>query len=450
LYVVSVDEPQLREKRGVDVVHVGLLGYGNVGAAFTRLIDSQSEAIALRIGHELRVTRIAVRDVAKKRPDSVLADAGTRLSGDAASIVEDPSIDIIVELIGGIEPARSLILTALQGGKPVVTANKELLASVGAELLSAAEKGGVDLFYEASVAGAIPLVRLLNDSLAGERIVRVMGIVNGTTNYMLTSMSEEGCDYAAALAEAQELGYAEPDPTADVEGLDARAKAAILAGIAFDADVVASDVHTEGITAIGASDIAFARKLGYVIKLLAVAERVDDGPTPAVAVRVHPAMVPREHPLASVRGAFNAVFVEGVTAGELMVYGRGAGGMATASAVLGDVVAAAHHRREETRGRAVRRERVEVRPISELRTQYYLTLDVKDQPGVLATVARVFGEHHVSIRSMEQIGLGNGARLVFITHTAREADVQATLAAMARLDVVARVGVLLRLIGPER
>jgi homoserine dehydrogenase len=444
-----VDEPRSSEKRGTDVVHVGLLGYGNVGVAFTRLIDSQAEAIALRIGHELRVTRIAVRDVAKQRPDSALSDAGERLSGDAASLVVDPSIDVIVELIGGIEPARSLVLAALAAGKPVVTANKELLATFGAELLSAAEKGGVDLFYEASVAGAVPLVRLLNDSLAGERIVRVMGIVNGTTNYMLTSMSEEGCDYAVALAEAQALGYAEADPTADVEGFDARAKAAILAGIAFDADVVASDVYTEGITAIGASDIAFAHKLGYVVKLLAVAERVSDGPTPAVAVRVHPAMVPREHPLASVRGAFNAVFVEGDTAGELMVYGRGAGGMATASAVLGDVVAATHHLREETRGRAVRRERVEVHPISELRTQYYLTLDVKDQPGVLATVAQVFGDHHVSIRSMEQIGLGGGARLVFITHIAREADVQATLASLAELDVVARIGVLLRVIGPE-
>ena len=450
LYLVHVDEPRSSEKRGTDVVHVGLLGYGNVGVAFTRLIDSQAEAIALRIGHELRVTRIAVRDVAKQRPDSALSDAGERLSGDAASLVVDPSIDVIVELIGGIEPARSLVLAALAAGKPVVTANKELLATFGAELLSAAEKGGVDLFYEASVAGAVPLVRLLNDSLAGERIVRVMGIVNGTTNYMLTSMSEEGCDYAVALAEAQALGYAEADPTADVEGFDARAKAAILAGIAFDADVVASDVYTEGITAIGASDIAFAHKLGYVVKLLAVAERVSDGPTPAVAVRVHPAMVPREHPLASVRGAFNAVFVEGDTAGELMVYGRGAGGMATASAVLGDVVAATHHLREETRGRAVRRERVEVHPISELRTQYYLTLDVKDQPGVLATVAQVFGDHHVSIRSMEQIGLGGGARLVFITHIAREADVQATLASLAELNVVARIGVLLRVIGPER
>ncbi len=450
MYLVHVDEPQSSEKRGHDVVHVGLLGYGNVGVAFTRLIDSQAEAIALRVGHELRVTRIAVRDLAKQRPGSALCDAGDRLSGDAASIVADPSIDVIVELIGGIEPARSLVLAALAAGKPVITANKELLATFGAELLSAAESGGVDLFYEASVAGAIPLVRLLNESLAGERIVRVMGIVNGTTNYMLTSMSEEGCDYQVALSEAQALGYAEPDPTADVEGFDARAKAAILAGIAFDADVVASDVYTEGITAIGAPDIAFAHKLGYVVKLLAVAERVSDGPTPAVAVRVHPAMVPREHPLASVRGAFNAVFVEGDTAGELMVYGRGAGGMATASAVLGDVVAAAHHRREETRGRAVRRERVEIRPISGLRTQYYLTLDVKDQPGVLAAVARVFGEHHVSIRSMEQIGLGGGARLVFITHTALEADVQATLTSLGELDVVARVGVLLRVIGPER
>ena len=442
-------EPQSSRPRATDVVRVGLLGYGNVGVAFTRLIDSQAEAIARRTGLELRVTRVAVRDVARRRPGSAVSDAGERLSGDAASLVRDPSIDVVVELIGGIEPARGLALAALAAGKPVVTANKELLATCGAELLAAAESGGVDLFYEASVGGAIPLIRLLNDSLAGERIVRLMGIVNGTTNYVLTSMSEEGCDYAGALREAQALGYAESDSTADVEGLDAQAKAAILAGIAFDADVVASDVYTEGITAIGASDIAFAHKLGYEIKLLAVAERVGEVSVPAVAVRVHPAMVPREHPLASVRGAFNAVFVEGDTAGELMVYGRGAGGMATASAVLGDVVAAAHHRREDTRGRAVRRERVEIQPISALRAQYYLTLDVKDQPGVLAAVAHVFGRHHVSIRSMEQIEVGDGARLVFITHTALEADVQATLASLAELDVVGRVGVLLRLIGQE-
>jgi homoserine dehydrogenase len=450
LYVVAVNESLPSVTAGPDVVRVGLLGYGNVGVAFTRLIDSQAEAIALRTGLELRVTRIAVRDLDRSRPGSARSDAGDRLCIDPGAIVEDLDIDVIVELVGGIEPARSLVLAALAMGKPVVTANKELISTHGAELLAAAENGGVDLFYEASVAGAIPLVRLLNDSLAGERIARVMGIVNGTTNYMLTSMSEEGSEYASALAEAQSLGYAEADPTADVEGFDARAKAAILAGIAFDADVVPSDVYTEGITSIGASDIAFAHKLGYEVKLLAVAERVGNGPATAVAVRVHPAMVPREHPLASVRGAFNAVFVEGDTAGELMVYGRGAGGMATASAVLGDVVAAAHHRREETRGRAVRRERVEISPISALSTQYYLALDVKDQPGVLASVARVFGEHHVSIRSMEQIGLGDGARLVFITHTAVEADVQATLASLAELDVVAHVGALLRVIGPER
>jgi homoserine dehydrogenase len=263
-------------------------------------------------------------------------------------------------------------------------------------------------------------------------------------------MSEEGSDYGSALAAAQALGYAEADPTADVEGFDARAKAAILAGIAFDANVVADDVYTEGIAKIGAADIAFAHRLGYEVKLLAVAERAGEGPTPAVAVRVHPAMVPREHPLASVRGAFNAVFVEGDSAGELMVYGRGAGGAPTASAVLGDVVAASHHLREKTRGRAARRHDVEVLPISELRTQYYLTLDVMDRPGVLAAVAHVFGEHHVSIRSMEQVGLGDEARLVFITHTAREADVQATLTSLGELDVVEHIGVLLRLVGPER
>jgi len=445
-----VVKPRTSEACGTDAVRIGLLGYGNVGLAFAQLIDSQAEAIALRTGIELRITRIAVQDLAKQRPGSARSVAGARLCADALSIVNDPSIDLVVELIGGIEPARSLLLAAIAAGKPVVTGNKELLATIGAELLAAAESAGVDLFYEASVAGAIPLVRLLTDSLAGEQIVRVMGIVNGTTNYVLTSMSEEGSDYAQALAEAQALGYAEADPTADVEGYDARAKAAILAGIAFDADVAAEDVYREGITAIGAADIAFAHRLGYEIKLLAVAERVGDGSTSAIAVRVHPAMVPRGHPLASVRGAFNAVFVEGASAGELMIYGRGAGGTATASAALGDVVAAAHHLRQKTRGRPVRRDRVEIRPIAELRTRYYLTLDVTDRPGVLATVAHAFGEHHVSIRSMEQVGLGDEARLVFITHTAREADVQATLAALARLDVVGRIGGVLRVIGPEQ
>ncbi len=427
-------------------VSVGVLGCGNVGSAFVSLVDEGAGAIAERTGIALSVSKIAVRDLSRPR-DGVRV--GARLTDDGLGLATDDGVDLVVELMGGVEPARSYILAALAAGKPVVTGNKELLAAAGAELLGAAESAGVDLFFEASVAGAIPLLRLLSDSLAGEPITRVMGIVNGTTNYVLTCMSEEGSDYFAALAEAQELGYAEPDPTADVEGYDARAKAAILAGIAFDADVVAEDVFCEGITHIGAADIDFAHRLGYEVKLLAVAERAGDAANPGVAVRVHPAMLPVEHPLATGRGAFNAVFIEGEFAGELMCYGRGAGAGPTASAVLGDVLAAAHHLLSGTRGRRMRRNRVSIRPMAELQTQYYLTLDVADRPGVLASVATVFGDHNVSIRSMEQVGLGDEARLVFITHRALEADVQATLAALARLEVVERVGGLLRVIGQE-
>ncbi len=375
-----------------------------------------------------------------------------RLTEDAASVVVDPDVDLVVELIGGIEPARTLVLRALAAGKPVVSANKELLASNAGELLAAAGVAGVDLLFEASVAGAIPLVRLLNESLAGEHITRLSGIVNGTTNYVLTRMSEDGLEYSEALGEAQQLGYAEADPTADVEGYDAAAKAAILAGIAFDADVVASDVFREGITNIGPDDIAFARRLGYEVRLLAVAERTSppEGETgssrhPGISVRVHPAMVPQTHPLASVRGPFNAVFLDGAAAGELMVYGRGAGGLPTASAVLGDVIDAAHHLREGGRGRAVRRRAPALTPMLALRTQYYLSIDVLDRPGVLAAVASLFGEHDVSIRSMEQVGLRGEARLLFITHSALEADMQATLRALSDLDVVERVRCMLRI-----
>ncbi len=439
-------------------VRVGLLGCGNVGAAWLAIVDGDVEAIAARTGIRLDIVKVAVRRPERARPPDVDPERlAARLTTDAASVVNDPRVEIVVELIGGIEPARSLVLAALAAGKPVVTGNKELIAACGAELLAAAEAAGVDLLFEASVAGAIPLVRLLKESLAGERIVRLTGIVNGTTNYMLTRMSEEGLGYAEALAEAQALGFAEADPTADVEGFDAAAKAAILAGIAFDADVVAGDVHREGITAVGASDIEFAHRLGYEVKLLAVAERTEEAgrsetaDNDPVSVRVHPAMVPREHPLASVRGSFNAVFVEGDAAGELMVYGRGAGGRPTASAVLGDVIEAAHHVREGTRARSAMRRAPSLRPITELRTQYYLSIDVTDRPGVLAAVASVFGEHHVSIRSMEQVGLAavGEARLVFITHTALEADLQATIADLALLDPVERIGCVLRVIGPE-
>ena len=421
-------------------VRVGVLGYGNVGGALVRLLATDGPTIAARTGVSLEVVRLAVRDVTEDRRAGL--PAGCRLTDDAEAVVIDPDVDVVVEVMGGVEPARGLVLTALKSGKPVVTANKELLADAGAELFEAAVASGVDLLYEASVAGAIPLIRLLRESLAGERITRVMGIVNGTTNYILTRMSEDGASYDEALGEAQRLGYAERDPTADVEGLDAAAKAAIVASIAFGTRVVAGDVHREGITSVSGDDIAVAGRLGYVVKLLAVAERAGD----EVAVRVHPAMVPASHPLASVRGSFNAVFIEGEAVGELMLYGRGAGGTPTASAVLGDLVDAAHNLRAGGSGRTSALDRAGVRPIDELSSEYYLNLDVVDRPGVLAKVATVFGEHGVSIRSMEQEGLDEKARLVFITHTAREADVQATIRDLRRLDAVKRIGSLLRVV----
>ncbi len=435
-------------------LRVGVLGCGNVGAAFVALVDSGSDAIRSRTGIDLEVTRIAVRDLEVPRPGIEPGSWARRACNDPHAVVADKDVDIVVELMGGVEPARTVILEALAQKKPVISANKELLSSSVAELALAAETAGVDLLFEASVAGAIPLVRLLGESLAGENIVRLTGIVNGTTNYMLTRMSDEGLGYDEALAAAQHLGYAEADATADVEGYDAAAKAAILAGIAFDADVRSVDVYREGITGIEASDIAFAHKLGYEVKLLAIAERVgrlrgDLEGAPSVSVRVHPAMVPKEHPLASVRGSFNAVFVEGDAAGELMVYGRGAGGLPTASAVLGDVIDAAHHTLEGGRARPVRLRSPDLHAISELRGQYYLVLDVLDRPGVLASVAAALGDHNVSIRSMEQVGLGDEARLVFITHTALEADLQATLESFGDLESVKRLGSVLRVIGPE-
>ena len=431
------------------VVRLGLLGLGNVGAAFAELVDGDQQGILRRVGLGLEITRIAVRDTTKPRGTLGRLE---RITGEAASVVADPSVDVVVELIGGIEPAKSLILAALNAGKPVVTANKELLAQDGPELFAAAESAGRALLFEAAVAGAIPLVRALRVSLVGEHIRRLLGIVNGTTNYILTEMSEKGLSYAAALASAQELGYAERDAAADVGGHDAAAKAAILAGIAFSADVVAGDVYREGIESIETADIEFAHRLGYEVKLLAVAEQLvaPDGGPAMIAVRVHPAMVPADHPLASIRGPFNAVFVEGDAAGELMFFGRGAGGRPTASAVLGDVIDAAGALGAEGTLRSAPRHRAQIRPIGELRAQYYVAIDVTDRPGVLATVATAFGRHNVSVRSMEQVGLGAEARLVFITHLAVESDVQATLRELAPLDVVRRVGGLIRVVGQER
>ena len=423
-------------------VKIGLLGCGNVGAALVGLIDEQADAIAARSGVRLEVARIAVRSTAKERP--VELEPGI-LTTDAESIVSDPGIDVIVELIGGIEPARTLIRTALAAGKPVVTGNKELLANVGAELHEAAASAGVDLLFEAAVAGGIPLIRPLRESLVGERLLRIMGIVNGTTNFILTRMTERGSSFQEALAEAQTLGYAERDPTADVEGYDAAAKAAIIASVAFGVHVVAGDVYREGISSITAADIAFAGRLGYVVKLLAIVESLDG----EVAVRVHPAMVPIQHPLATVRESFNAVFIEGDAVGELMLYGRGAGGRPSASAVLGDLIDAASNLGRGTRAAPREVAKARIRPIDELSSQYYLNLEVADRPGVLAAVAGVFGAHDVSIKAAEQEGLGDEARLIFIPPTARERDMQATLHGLHALDVVDRVGTLLRVIGGD-
>ena len=431
--------PDANEKRAI---RIGLLGCGTVGSSLVSNIEAERDEIRTRTGLDLSVDRIAVRNLTAHR-DVELADGV--LTRDAHSVVTDPDIDLVVELIGGIEPARTLIADALRSGKPVVTGNKDLIANVGAELSEIAAEAGVDLLYEAAVAGGIPLLRALRESLAGERIRRMMGIVNGTTNFILTKMTEEGADYGATLSEAQQLGYAEADPTADVEGHDAGAKAAILAMIAFGAHVVQGDVYTEGISQLSTADIEAADRMQHVIKLLAIVEEVDG----EVAARVHPTMVPMTHPLAAVRDSFNAVFVEGDAVGELMLYGRGAGGDPTASAVLGDVLAAATNLRSGASSGSGPLRPVTVRPIDETISAYYLTLDVYDRPGVLAEVAGAFGRHGVSIRSMEQAGRGGEAHLVFITHLAREADLQSTLDEVRELDAVIGAGAPIRVIGSD-
>ena len=426
-------------------IRIGLLGCGNVGAALVELIDQQRAAIAARSGLDLQIVRVAVRNASKDR--GVALDG--LLTTDAAEVVGADDVDLVVEVIGGIEPARQLVTDALAAGKPVVTANKELLANVGNELYGAADRAGVDLLFEAAVAGAIPLMRPLRESLLGEPITRILGIVNGTTNYILSRMTDDGVSYQEALAEAQSLGYAERDPTADVEGYDAGAKVAIMATLAFGTSVVAGDVYHEGIGSITSSDVDHARHLGLVIKPVAVAELIPGPDGPEVAVRVHPAMIAKDHPLASVNGSFNAVFIEGGAVGDLMLYGRGAGGMPTASAALGDVIDAAANLQRSSSATLGSFGRARIRPIDQVRSAYYLNIEVADEPGVLAQVAEVFGRHRVSIRSMEQEGLGGEARIVFITHSAVEADVQATLHDLRLLDAVDRIGTVLRVIGVE-
>jgi homoserine dehydrogenase len=422
------------------VVRIGVIGHGTVGAAFVKLVKQQSDTIAARSGVRLEIARVAVRNTAT-HAGSLVADV---LTQDADFVVSDPTVDLVVELMGGIDEARTLILKALASGKPVVTANKALIATHGAELFAAADKSGIDLLFEAAVCGGIPLIRPLRESLRGEPIRRVLGIVNGTTNYILTKMSEDGASYADALAGAQQLGYAEADPTADVEGLDAAAKISIIASIAFGANVVAGDVYSEGITKITAADIAIAHRLGYAVKLLAIAEL--EKSSGSVSVRVHPAMVPHHHPLASVRDAFNAVVVDGEASGSLMFYGRGAGGDPTASSVLGDVIDAAINLNKGAHATLGVLTKAKLLPMAHTSCEYLIPLEVADKPGVLHAVTGIFANNNVSIRAAEQDGIGSGARLVFLTHMASEAAVQACIAQLRNLDVVMHVGALLRVI----
>ncbi|MGH2539744.1 MAG: homoserine dehydrogenase [Actinomycetota bacterium] len=424
-------------------IRVGMLGCGTVGAAVIRLLHEHADDIVHRAGCRIEVTRVAVRDPERDRDVPIPRGAFTT---DGASIVDDPDIDVVCELVGGIEPARSLSLRALAKGKAVVTANKELLATGGQELFEAADAASVDLLFEASVAGGVPLIRPLKESLAGERVSRLLGIVNGTTNYILTQMSEHGWSFGESLAEAQRLGYAEADPTADVEGFDAAAKCAILASIAFTSRVVADDVFREGITGITAQDIADAKRMGYVVKLLAIAE-LDDG---EVSARVHPAMIPVAHPLAAVRDAYNAVFVEGEKVGQLMFYGRGAGGDPTATSVVGDLIAAARNRITGGRGLgcACTLDR-RIRPMDDTRGQYYLNLHVADRPGVLAEIAGDFGHNGVSIERVWQEGRDDEAALVFITHRAQEGALQKTLQELRESTAVRAISSVLRVEGEE-
>jgi homoserine dehydrogenase len=427
-------------------LRVAVLGCGSVGSQVVRLLREQAGDLAARVGAPVELVGIGVRRL--DAPRDIEVPEGL-LTTDAAGLVARDDVDLVVEVIGGIEPARTLILSALENGKSVVTANKALLAEDGPTLFEAAEKAGRDLYYEAAVAGAIPILRPLRESLAGDKVTRVLGIVNGTTNFILDKMDTSGAGFAEALEEAQELGYAEADPTADVEGFDAAAKAAILASLAFHTRVTASDVHREGISEVTAADVQSAREMNSVVKLLAICElrETEDGQS-AVAVRVHPAMIPRSHPLASVREAFNAVFVESEAAGQLMFYGPGAGGAPTASAVLGDLVTVARNRLADTRGagESAYADRA-VLPMGETLTRYHVAIDVDDRAGVLASVATAFAEHGVSIQTVRQEGRDADAQLVVVSHEATDAQLAATVETLRGMDIVREVTSVMRVEG---
>ncbi|MER5971247.1 homoserine dehydrogenase [Streptomyces sp. NPDC002055] len=421
---------------------VALLGCGVVGSEVARIMTTHADDLAARVGAPVELAGIAVRRPGRVR-DGVPEEL---ITTDAMALVKRGDIDVVIEVIGGIEPARGLITTAFEHGASVVSANKALLAEEGAALHAAAEQRGTDLYYEAAVAGAIPLVRPLRESMAGDKVNRVLGIVNGTTNFILDKMDTSGAGYSEALDEATALGYAEADPTADVEGFDAAAKAAILAGIAFHTRVTIDDVHREGITEVTAADIASAKRMGCTVKLLAICERAADGRS--VTARVHPAMIPLSHPLASVREAYNAVFIEADAAGQLMFYGPGAGGSPTASAVLGDLVAVCRNKVNEATGPGESAyTQLPVSPMGEVVTRYHISLDVADKSGVLAQVATVFAEHGVSIDTVRQQGKDGEASLVVVTHRAPDAALSATVEALRRLETVRGVASIMRVEG---
>jgi homoserine dehydrogenase len=424
---------------------VALLGCGVVGSEVARIMTTHAADLEARVGAPVELAGVAVRRAGRPRPGV----PEHLITTDAEALVKRGDIDIVIEVIGGIEPARSLIVSAFENGASVVSANKALLAADGAALHAAAAKAGADLYYEAAVAGAIPLIRPLRESLAGDKVNRVLGIVNGTTNFILDKMDTTGAGYSEALEEATALGYAEADPTADVEGFDAAAKAAILAGIAFHTRVVAADVFREGITEVTAADIASAKAMGCVVKLLAICERAkDENGEESVTARVHPAMIPLSHPLASVRGAYNAVFVEADAAGQLMFYGPGAGGSPTASAVLGDLVAVGRNKVAGATGPGESAyAQLTVNPMDDVVTRYHVSLDVADKAGVLAQVATVFAEHGVSIDTVRQQGRDGDASLVVVTHRATDAALSATVAELRTLDHVRGVASIMRVEG---
>ena len=420
---------------------VGMLGCGTVGSQVARLMVANKADLTSRAGAELELVKVAVRDTSVKREGI----SSNLITEDAQSVVNDPSIDLIIEVMGGISPAKELILTALKNGKSVVTANKALLAKDGAALYEAASNANVDLYYEAAVAGAIPILRPLRESLVGDQVLRIMGIVNGTTNYILTKMDESGTAFSDALKQAQDLGFAEADPTADVEGFDAADKAAILAGLAFHSRVTDKDVYREGITKITAADVKVAKAMDMVIKLLAITELTSEG---EISVRVHPALISRNHPLASVRESFNAVLVQAKSAGEMMFYGRGAGGEPTASAVLGDLVAIARHK---VLGGIGPKESdyasLKIAAIGQTKTRYLIRLNVADKPGVLESVAHVFASHGVSIQTVRQSGIGDKAELIVMTHSSTELALATTVKELGKLPVVTDVASVLRVEG---